>query len=126
MAARKNAKAQKADPASVAGEGKNTGDSVDTDQALSFEVALERLEGLVDRLEDGDLELEESLGVFEQGVALSKHCADKLVSAERKVEQLVREGGELLTRPFEDVAGDSLGDGRGDGLEEHEGDYEER
>lgn len=112
MAARKKAKAQKADAVNEAGEPN------DTDDALSFEVALERLEGLVDRLEGGDLELEESLGIFEQGVALSKHCAAKLVSAERKVEQLVREGGEWLTRPFDDAAGE--------GQPEHEGDHEER
>ena len=87
-------------------------------EALGFEAALERLEGLVDRLEDGDLELEESLGVFEQGVALSKQCAAKLESAERKVEQLVREGGEWLTRPFEDTGVDGVDDGVVDGNHE--------
>ncbi|MFT5444145.1 MAG: exodeoxyribonuclease VII small subunit [Myxococcota bacterium] len=75
----------------------------DAAEELSFESALERLEGLVDRLEDGELELEESLGVFEQGVALSKQCATKLEAAERKVEKLVREGGEWLARPFDDA-----------------------
>ena len=85
MAARKKAKISDKDEAS----------------ALSFEAAIERLEGLVDRLEDGELELEESLAVFEQGVALSKQCASKLESAEAKVEQLVREGGKWLARPFE-------------------------
>lgn len=87
MAARKKAKAKKDDDASK----------------LSFEAALERLEGLVDKLEDGELELEESLEVFEEGVSLSKQCATKLESAERKVEQLVREGGEWLARPFDEA-----------------------
>ena len=76
MAARKKAKASKA---------AKDGNGSEPAEALGFEAALERLEGLVDRLEDGDLELEESLGVFEQGVALSKQCAAKLESAERKV-----------------------------------------
>jgi exodeoxyribonuclease VII small subunit len=108
MAARKKSATDKAGKAGQA-------EKIDQAEAevLSFEVALERLEGLVDRLEDGDLPLEESLGVFEQGVALSKQCAAKLESAERKVEQLVREGGEWLTRPFEDA--------RGDAFEEQEG-----
>lgn len=70
-------------------------------EEVSFEVALERLENLVDRLEQGDLELEESLGVFEQGVALTKQCAGKLESAERRIELLVRDGGEWLAKPFE-------------------------
>ncbi|MCP4036300.1 MAG: exodeoxyribonuclease VII small subunit [bacterium] len=90
MAARKTDKANKANG----------------DEALSFEVALERLEGLVDRLEDGELELEESLGVFEQGVGLSKQCASKLAAAEQKVEKLVREGGEWLARPFDETLED--------------------
>ncbi len=87
MAARKTSKAKKPSEKEV----------------LSFEAALERLAGLVDRLEGGDLELEESLGVFEEGVGLSKQCATKLEAAERKVEQLVREGGEWLARPFDDA-----------------------
>ncbi len=66
-----------------------------------FEQALERLEGLVDQLERGDLELEESLAVFEQGVGLSKHCAEDLDAAERRIEVLIREGGEWLARPFD-------------------------
>lgn len=90
MAARKKAKAKKSE--------------VDEAESLSFESAIERLEGLVDRLEDGELELEQSLEVFEQGVALSKQCASKLETAEAKVEQLVREGGKWLARPFDEQA----------------------
>ena len=71
-------------------------------EELPFERAIERLEGLVDQLEDGDLDLEASLAAFEQGVALSKACASVLDSAERRIEILVQEGGETLARPFED------------------------
>jgi exodeoxyribonuclease VII small subunit len=74
----------------------------------SFESALERLESLVDRLEQGDLELEESLQVFEEGVGLSRECAAQLESAERRVEVLIQEGGEWLARPF-DAEDDSEG-----------------
>ena len=71
-------------------------------EELSFEDALERLEALVDRLEQGDLELEESLAAFEQGVALTRRCAGQLEDAERRVEVLVREGEKWFARPFED------------------------
>jgi exodeoxyribonuclease VII small subunit len=70
-------------------------------QPPSFETTLGRLESLVDRLEQGDLELEESLQVFEEGVGLSKQCAAQLESAERRVEVLIQEGGEWLARPFD-------------------------
>jgi exodeoxyribonuclease VII small subunit len=68
---------------------------------LKFEAALDRLENLVDTLEQGDLELEESLEVFEEGVSLSKQCAKELESVERRIEVLIQEGGEWLSRSFE-------------------------
>jgi exodeoxyribonuclease VII small subunit len=72
---------------------------------LPFEAALERLEGIVDRLERGDLELEEALGAFEEGVRISRRCSELLEAAEQRVEVLVREGRELLARPFEVAEG---------------------
>jgi exodeoxyribonuclease VII small subunit len=69
---------------------------------LSFEAALDRLEAIVDRLEGGELALEDSLGSFEEGVRLTRALSERLVSAERRVERLLKEGGELLARPFED------------------------
>lgn len=80
-------------------------DPIDPEPEINFETALERLENLVDRLEQGDLELEESLGVFEEGVGLTKKCAGKLESAERRIELLVREGGEWLAKPFDSESG---------------------
>ena len=68
---------------------------------LPFEQAIEQLEGVVENLEDGELDLEAALVAFEQGVALSKHCAGQLESAERRIEVLVEQGGELLARPFD-------------------------
>jgi exodeoxyribonuclease VII small subunit len=61
-------------------------------EGLSFESSLEQLEEIVDRLEGGDLPLEEALTVFEQGVALSRSCADRLTDAERRIEELVPGG----------------------------------
>ncbi len=71
------------------------------DAAPSFEEALAALEGIVDRLEDGELELEQALLAFEEGVRLSRACAAQLDAADQRVEILVREGRELLARPFE-------------------------
>ena len=67
----------------------------------SFESALERLEAIVDRLEAGELPLEQALAAFEEGVSLSRRCAGELEAAERRIELLV--GGEsgTLTEPFE-------------------------
>jgi exodeoxyribonuclease VII small subunit len=55
---------------------------------VPFEDALERLEALVDALEDGELELEESLRKFEEGVRLVRGCSDRLRQAELRVKQL--------------------------------------
>jgi exodeoxyribonuclease VII small subunit len=59
---------------------------------LAFEGALDELEGLVDRLEAGDLALEEALATFERGVALSRRCAELLERAERRIDELVESG----------------------------------
>ena len=75
-----------------------------TEAGLPFEEALSHLERVVDRLEQGDLELEESLAAFEEGVRLSKRCVALLDTAEQRVEILIREGGQWLARPFESEA----------------------
>ena len=68
---------------------------------LTFEECLARLEQIVASLESGNLPLEESLKVFEEGVALTRHCARYLESAERRIEMLAKdETGALGTRPF--------------------------
>ena len=65
-----------------------------------FEEALEKLEEIVRRMEGGEMTLEESLRAFEEGIKLSRLCAKKLDEADRRVELLLREGGDLVTRPF--------------------------
>ena len=67
-----------------------------------FEEALQRLEEIVAALEGGDLDLEESLAMFEEGIKLSRWCTAKLNEAEQRIEMLVQEGDEPPTRqPFE-------------------------
>ncbi len=57
----------------------------------SFEQSLTELEEIVKQLEDGDLELEESLKLFETGVRLSRECRERLTTAERRIEVLMKE-----------------------------------
>jgi len=76
-------------------------DSAAGSDDLSFEAALARLESIVARLEGGDLELEAALASFEEGVALSRRCAEQLERAERRIEVLVRDGKQWVARPFE-------------------------
>jgi exodeoxyribonuclease VII small subunit len=57
-------------------------------EQLSFERALKELEAIVGRLERGDVELEESISIYERGDALKAHCDRLLKQAEAKVERL--------------------------------------
>jgi len=70
-----------------------------------FEKALEELEEIVKKMEAGELSLDESLKVFEEGIRLSRFCANRLDEAERKVEILLREDDTLKTKPFEERNG---------------------
>lgn len=67
---------------------------------LDFETAMRDLEELVDRLEQGDLPLEESLAAFERGVLLTRACQTALKEAEQKVEILLKKGGESSLEEF--------------------------
>jgi len=67
---------------------------------MSFEEALAELEGIVKKLEAGEVELEESIAIYERGAALKAHCETRLKSAELKVEQIVQgAGGKPSTEP---------------------------
>jgi exodeoxyribonuclease VII small subunit len=69
---------------------------------IKFEDALKRLEEIVDTLESGELPLEKSLKIFEEGVRLSRLCNKMLDKAEKKVEILMRdEKGEIGVKSFE-------------------------
>ena len=63
---------------------------------------MSELEVLVERMESGDLSLEESLSAFEQGIALTRHCQEALRAAEQKVEILTARTPDAATEPFDD------------------------
>jgi len=73
-----------------------------TMEPLSFDDGLDRLEALVQKLESGNLSLEEALREFEQGVALSQALQQQLAEAQRRVEVLKQGlGGEYRAEPLE-------------------------
>lgn len=73
----------------------------------SFEQALSELESLVERLERGDLPLEEALKTFERGVELTRHCQSALRVAQQKVDILLKRNGQPTAEAF--IADDSAG-----------------
>ncbi|MDR6224646.1 exodeoxyribonuclease VII small subunit [Desmospora profundinema] len=74
-------------------------------QQLPFEEAMKKLEEVVERLESGDVPLEESIRLFEEGMRLSRICGEKLDRMEQQVEMLVRENGDWVKKPFDPQEG---------------------
>lgn len=69
---------------------------------IKFEVAIKELEDIVDRLEKGDLSLDETLSEYENGIKLYKQCVAMLENAEKKIQVLAKdENGVLRTKDFE-------------------------
>jgi exodeoxyribonuclease VII small subunit len=70
---------------------------------LSFETALAELEDIVSRLEQGEVDLEDSIALYERGTALKAHCEKKLKGAESRLEKIVLgpEGAAKGTEPME-------------------------
>lgn len=69
---------------------------------LKFEDAIKKLGDIVDQLESGELELEESINIFEEGIKLSLYCQQELKKAEGKIQQLVKNlNGEFELLEFE-------------------------
>jgi exodeoxyribonuclease VII small subunit len=77
-----------------------------TNEPVDFEQALRDLEALVERLEAGELTLEQSLNEFERGVALTRRCQQALSDAEQRVKILTEQGQEL---DFDPEANDDVG-----------------
>lgn len=68
----------------------------------TFEEALKRLEHIVERMEQGDLPLDESLALFQEGIELSRICTRQLNAADEHVRKLVRvENGRFVIEPLE-------------------------
>jgi exodeoxyribonuclease VII small subunit len=76
---------------------------------IKFEKAIQRLEKIVDDLETGELDIDKSLEIFEEGIKMSRVCSKKLSEAEAKIEKLTRDQkGELVAElfPVEDKEND--------------------
>lgn len=85
-------------------------------QPKSFEASLEALEQIVLELEQGDLPLEKSLELFEQGIRLSRECQERLSQAERRIEVLLRDNqGNVTVGEFEGTNATSEGSSQQDG-----------
>lgn len=75
-------------------------DPAPADSGRRFEETLAELEGIVQRLEKGELPLEESLAVFERGIALVRFLSERLAQIEQRVEVLLKtDAGKLVLRP---------------------------
>ncbi|MGB0937005.1 MAG: exodeoxyribonuclease VII small subunit [Colwellia sp.] len=72
---------------------------------LSFEESLNELDAIVQNLEQGEISLEESMALFERGLALSKLSQEKLQTAEQKVKILLDNNGEQTLNNFDVNAG---------------------
>ena len=68
---------------------------------IKFEKAIQRLEKIVDDLEKGEIDIDKSLEIFEEGIKMSRVCSKKLNEAEAKIEKLTKDQkGELVTELF--------------------------
>ncbi len=71
------------------------------DEDISFEDSLKKLEEIVEELEKGELNLDEALKLYEEGIDFSDRCLDKLNESKQKVEKLTKEGDKKYrTEPF--------------------------
>jgi len=73
----------------------------DQDKPLDFEASLTQLETLVEKLENSEFTLEQSLQAFESGVNLTRQCQQALSQAEQKVQLLIEENGQSQATPFQ-------------------------
>ena len=70
---------------------------------LSFEQALSELEEIVEKLEQGDIDLEDSIGIYERGNLLKAHCEKKLESAKMKVDKIISQpDGDFSSESYEE------------------------
>jgi len=78
-------------------------EDTETIESLSFEDALRELEGIVRRLESGDVPLEDSITLYEKGERLRQHCQKRLDAAQARIERIVAgpDGAPAATQPFD-------------------------
>ncbi|MFB1050407.1 exodeoxyribonuclease VII small subunit [Paraliobacillus sp. JSM ZJ581] len=70
-----------------------------TNKELTFEEAMNQLEEIVEKLEEGEVPLEKAIQYYQEGMRYSKICSDKLTNVEKQMTQIMNEQGE--TKPFE-------------------------
>lgn len=70
-------------------------------EGMSFEAALRELEDIVSKLEQGEVDLEDSISLYERGQALKTHCETKLKAAERRLEKVVQGARGVTSEPVE-------------------------
>lgn len=77
---------------------------MENEKTLSFEEAMEQLETIVDRLEEGDVPLEEAISIYKNGMELSKLCHEKLKGVEEQLTEILTSDGqkEAFTVPEEE------------------------
>lgn len=76
--------------------------NIETLEKLSFEQAMGELEIIVRKLEEGNVNLDDAIALYEKGDALRRHCEDKIKQAQMKVEKIItNQGGEIKTSPLQ-------------------------
>ena len=75
-------------------------------QAVDFEASLNEIEALVERMEAGDISLEDALKHFERGIELTRICQKALRDAEQKVQKLIEKDGRVELESFENETGE--------------------
>ncbi len=73
-----------------------------TEKKRTFEEALKRLDEVVRELEEGDLDLDKALALFQEGVELTRFCSAQLDQAEARIEKLLEQNGQPVTLPLEE------------------------
>ena len=82
-------------------EMKDTNDNLDIEK-LTFEEAMQELETIVSSLENGSIELEESIKQYTRGIKLKKHCEEKIKEANTKIEEItIDKQGNVKKKPFD-------------------------
>jgi len=72
--------------------------SVNNVSKLTFEQSMRRLEEIIDNLESGNVELENAINLYTEGIKLQEHCKNKLESAKLKIEKIVKDKDKISTK----------------------------
>ncbi|MBE7637935.1 exodeoxyribonuclease VII small subunit [Sneathiella sp. P13V-1] len=68
-------------------------------QEMSFESAMQELEAIVEKLDSGNVDLDQSIDIYTRGSQLKSHCEQKLRAAQERVDKIVNQNGTLSTQP---------------------------